>query len=307
MAGVARIPRHRGGLCGFLLILLGAWGGLIPFVGPYFHYAFSPDRAWAYTSGRLYLSVLPAIATAGGGLTVLLTRSRALGVLGGLLAAAGGAWFIIGYPIIVEITKKITITPGVPVGGPAGAAIAPGTIGVPAIRVFAEELGFFSGLGIVVVFIAAIAIGRFSMLAAKDVAVEALGADSFPAGPSASRQYPAAQRYPAAQQYPAAQRYPAAQQYPAAQAYAPAGQDAPTSTQELPAVQEEAYGGQVPWPAQTAQPATAPLAPADPQTAPAATARLPAAPQEGAAGDQDPLPARTSQNPPPQQQSPPST
>ena len=38
MAGVARIPRSRvprsrGGLCGTLLLLLGAWGALIPFVG----------------------------------------------------------------------------------------------------------------------------------------------------------------------------------------------------------------------------------------------------------------------------------
>ena len=59
MASVTRIPRSRGGVTGVLLIILGAWGGLVPFVGPYFHYAYTPDKAWAYTSGRLYLSIVP--------------------------------------------------------------------------------------------------------------------------------------------------------------------------------------------------------------------------------------------------------
>ena len=54
MAGMLRVPRSRGALSGVLLVLLGAWGALVAFVGPYFHYAFTPDRAWAYTSGRLW-------------------------------------------------------------------------------------------------------------------------------------------------------------------------------------------------------------------------------------------------------------
>jgi hypothetical protein len=64
MAGMLRIPRTRGAVSGVLLILLGVWGGLVPFVGPYFHYAYTPDRAWAYTSGRLWLSIVPALGTA---------------------------------------------------------------------------------------------------------------------------------------------------------------------------------------------------------------------------------------------------
>jgi hypothetical protein len=43
----------RGRASGGLLMLLGAWGALVPFVGPYFGYAYTPDKAWAYTSGRL--------------------------------------------------------------------------------------------------------------------------------------------------------------------------------------------------------------------------------------------------------------
>src|SRR5580704_19270114 len=99
MASVTRIPRSRGGVTGVLLIILGAWGGLAPFVGPYFHYAYTPDMAWAYTSGRLYLSIVPGAAAVLGGLLAVLATHRAVGLTGGLLAALGGGWFILGGPI----------------------------------------------------------------------------------------------------------------------------------------------------------------------------------------------------------------
>jgi hypothetical protein len=44
MAGMLRVPRSRGALSGALLVLLGLWGGLIAFVGPYFHFAYTPGR-----------------------------------------------------------------------------------------------------------------------------------------------------------------------------------------------------------------------------------------------------------------------
>ena len=56
--GRMRMPRSRGAASGLLLILLGAWGALIPFIGPMFDFAFSPDQAWAWTTGRGWL--LPA-------------------------------------------------------------------------------------------------------------------------------------------------------------------------------------------------------------------------------------------------------
>src|SRR5258708_31730855 len=89
----ANVPR-RGRVSGLLLMLLGAWGALIPFVGPYFGYAYTPDKAWAYNSGRLWLSVAPGAAVFLGGL--LATVSARAAQVGAFLAALGGAWFVLG-------------------------------------------------------------------------------------------------------------------------------------------------------------------------------------------------------------------
>ena len=69
--GRLQMPRSRGAASGFLLILLGAWGALIPFVGPYFDFAFTPDQEWTWTVARGWLEVLPGAATALGGLCFL--------------------------------------------------------------------------------------------------------------------------------------------------------------------------------------------------------------------------------------------
>ena len=63
MNSQVRIRRSRGAVCGAALILLGLWAGLAPFVGPYFHFGFTPDKAWEYNTGRLYLSAVPGAAS----------------------------------------------------------------------------------------------------------------------------------------------------------------------------------------------------------------------------------------------------
>ena len=88
---------YRGRFISVLLIVLGLWGGLVPFVGPYFGYAYTPDKAWAYTSGRLWLSIVPAAAVVMGGLLVLLWDAAA--AIGAFLAALGGVWFVLG-PVV---------------------------------------------------------------------------------------------------------------------------------------------------------------------------------------------------------------
>ena len=86
--GRLQMPRSRGAASGFLLILLGIWGALIPFVGPLFNFAFSPDREWVWTAARGWLEVLPGVATAVGGFLLLSSRNRFTAMLGGWLTVS---------------------------------------------------------------------------------------------------------------------------------------------------------------------------------------------------------------------------
>ena len=164
MNGMLRVPRTRGVASGLLLVLLGAWGALIPFIGPYFHFAYTPDTAWSYTVGRLWLEIMPGVATVIGGLILLATAIRPVAIVGACLAAAAGAWFALGAVIAPVWTGYGTVGPnaipaalypGVPTGGP--------------LHMVAEHLAFFTGLGVVIVFISALALGRLAVIGARDV------------------------------------------------------------------------------------------------------------------------------------------
>jgi hypothetical protein len=217
MAGVTRIPRTRGSVSGVLLILLGAWGGLAPFVGPYFRFAYTPDKAWAYTSGRLWLSVVPGAAALLGGLLVTIASHRVVGCVGAFVAALGGAWFVVGTPVIRLVVKNGSITPGAPLGGPLGPLSSTS-------RVLLEGLGFFLGTGALILFFGALALGRFSVVGVKDAAMAeelltAVPTDDYPAG---AAQTPDDASYPSTtgpfavpgSQYPSDQAQTSPEQYP---------------------------------------------------------------------------------------------
>jgi hypothetical protein len=150
MVGILRMRRSRGVASGILLVLLGLWGGLIAFIGPYFHYAYTPDIAWTYTTARLWLEILPGAATFLGGLLLIGSNGRHIAGFGALLAAASGAWFALGT-VLSPVWNH-----NVPLGGsPASATV---------VMRIAEQLGFFTGLGVVIVCIASFAFGRIVSL-----------------------------------------------------------------------------------------------------------------------------------------------
>ena len=153
MSAMTRIPRSRGAMSGVLLILLGAWGGLIPFIGPYFHYAYTPDSSWTFTANRLWLEVLPGVATLLGGLIVTVTSSRAAAQLGSWLAGLSGAWFAIGS-VIGRVWSRSQLSAGTPVGGSLTRVL--------------EQIGFFTGLGLVIVLLAALTFGRASVVGVRE-------------------------------------------------------------------------------------------------------------------------------------------
>ena len=166
MTGMLRVPRSRGALNGGLLVLLGIWGGLIAFVGPYFHYAYTPDKAFTYTTGRLWLEILPAAGAIVGGLILGGTASRPVAIFGAWLAALSGAWFVLGSQL-----STLWHT-----GGSAGQPVGNN------LHRVVEQIGFFTGLGIVIVFLAAVALGRCTVIGARERALgEAPAAGTVPA------------------------------------------------------------------------------------------------------------------------------
>jgi hypothetical protein len=142
---------NRGRVSGGLLMLLGAWGAVIPFAGPYFGYAYTPDKVWAYTSGRIWLSVLPGAAAFLGGLVVAVSDRAA--APGAFLAVLGGTWLVIGQSVIALARPGGSISPGSPV-------VSHGAMFGAATMRFLEGLGFFYGLGVVILFFAALSLGE---------------------------------------------------------------------------------------------------------------------------------------------------
>jgi hypothetical protein len=135
-------------IAGLLLVVLGVWGGLVPFVGHYFHFALGPDKAWTWTTARLYLDVLPGVATVLGGLILLGAGPRGSARLGALLALAGGIWFAIG-PEISQLWHA---------GGAQGAGHGSAHIQM------LEMLTYHTGLGVVIAALAGYAFPRFPVV-----------------------------------------------------------------------------------------------------------------------------------------------
>ena len=175
MAGMLQMRRSRGAASGFLLVLLGLWGALIPFIGPYFHYAYTPDTAWTYTTARLWLEVLPGAAVFLGGVLLIIATGRHVALFGAILAAAAGAWFTLGTVLSPLWNNHVTLG-----GSPVSST--------QFMRIM-EQLGFYSALGLVIVFIAAAAFGRILSVDSGIRTVETI--------PAAETTVPAAERVPA--------------------------------------------------------------------------------------------------------------
>jgi len=141
-----RISRSTGVFSGLWLVILGAWGALIPFIGPYFNYAFGGDTTWHFTTERLWLDVLPGVLVVIGALIMLRSGHRVSGVSGSWMAIIGGAWFVVG-PAVSLLWHHGAGPIGAPYGG--------------STRRMLEEIGYFYGLGAMIVALASFGLARF--------------------------------------------------------------------------------------------------------------------------------------------------
>ncbi|HXZ83620.1 MAG TPA: hypothetical protein VED84_07805 [Acidimicrobiales bacterium] len=142
------VPRFSLGTAGFLTAVLGAWGGIVPFVGPTFGYSADGAGSWHWDLAHALLSLAPGAVALAAGLLIL-TRAGAkmhhpaLPSFAGLFALLAGAWFVIGavaWPVMYNVASFF----------------APGTASAE-LEYF---IGYFGGAGCLLIALGAFVVGR---------------------------------------------------------------------------------------------------------------------------------------------------
>jgi hypothetical protein len=95
---------------------------------------------------RLWLDILPGAVAVLGGFMLMTASTRSGGLLAGWIALVAGAWFVIG-PAVALLWDQNIYAIGAPHGG--------------SVRRMLEWVGYFGGLGAVIVGLAAFAMGRY--------------------------------------------------------------------------------------------------------------------------------------------------
>ena len=159
------------GTAGVVAVLVSAWGGIVPYVGPLFDYRGDGSQAWHWNLAHAVLALAPGALGVLLGLFVI-AESRGIVVGRGrlTLAAAGtllmvcGAWFAVGplaWPVLSD-------------GGPYFVASTH-------LRVLAYEVGYSIGTGLVLVVCGAFVDGWASRHQPKATAVTTVAPGADPA------------------------------------------------------------------------------------------------------------------------------
>ena len=166
-AGEVRTRAHLGrlgiGTAGVVAVLVSAWGGIVPFVGPLFNYSGDGSGSWHWNLAHAVLALAPGVFGVLLGLFVI-AESRGVVVGKGRLslATAGtllmvcGAWFAIGplaWPVINNGSGYFVASTH--------------------LRVLANEVGYSIGTGLILVICGAFVDGWASRHQPKATAVTA--------------------------------------------------------------------------------------------------------------------------------------
>jgi hypothetical protein len=99
------------GAVGVVALVVSAWGGIVPYVGPTFGFSGNGLGSWHWNLSQAVLALIPGaigclFAVSLMGRTAAGATLRRVGLTGGgLLAIASGAWFVIGplsWPVLVN-------------------------------------------------------------------------------------------------------------------------------------------------------------------------------------------------------------
>lgn len=142
---------------GLLIVLLGAWGGIVPYVGPRFNYPFpagSDTPAWHWSHLAWQLSLAPGIAAIVGGMILLglLGATRAAPATGALVGLLAGTWFVVGD----QFSRLWTSPPPQGTGSDW--------------MVIATNIGYYEGAGLAIVALATLALGLLALLPKRPAA-----------------------------------------------------------------------------------------------------------------------------------------
>lgn len=107
----AAVVRYRPSIeaAGLLTLLLGAWGGIVAYIGPSFGFSADGSATWTWNLAHGLLFLVPGAGACIAGLLVMFEglstgpARRSLLTGGALLAGVCGAWFIVGsvaWPVL---------------------------------------------------------------------------------------------------------------------------------------------------------------------------------------------------------------
>ena len=203
------------GMIGFIALIVSAWGGIVPFVGPTFGFSADGATSWHWDLSHVVLALIPGALGCLAALTFLapanatVTRRRLSLSTAGVIGIASGAWFVIGplaWPVLVNTHSYfVAATP---------------------LRALEYQIGYALGPGLILVMCSAFAMG---WAARHNRPLEAVGANrdvSGMAGPSLVRDPVVAPR----------------------PTVAPQPTVAPDSSGQRPATEGEVFGGTRPTP-----------------------------------------------------------
>jgi hypothetical protein len=164
------------GMVGFIALIVSAWGGIVPFVGPTFGFSADGAASWHWDLSHVVLALIPGAVGCIAALTFLapvnatVTRRRLSLTTAGVIGIASGAWFVVGplaWPVLVNTHSYFVVaTP---------------------LRALEYQIGYALGPGLILVMCSAFAMG---WAARHNRPLEAMGASrdvSDMAGPTLVR------------------------------------------------------------------------------------------------------------------------
>jgi hypothetical protein len=132
----------------FLALLLSAWAGIVPYIGPTFGFSADGTSSWTWNNAHTYGALVPGAVGVIFSMLILASAGRPVGTQpAGTLASAGFVVFLCGaWLAVFPVVWPVIMAPYFHVASPS--------------MTLAHWLGYASGPGVLLVAFGAFAMGR---------------------------------------------------------------------------------------------------------------------------------------------------